>query len=137
MLSRRRKREVIAHVALLVRDYDEAIAFFTEKLRFELIEDTKMDPEKRWVLVSPPGAAGTSLLLARAATEEQSRLVGSQAAGRVFLFLETDDFWRDYNGMKSRGVTFLEDPREESYGTVVVFKDLYGNKWDLLGQRAP
>jgi catechol 2,3-dioxygenase-like lactoylglutathione lyase family enzyme len=126
---------VIAHVALLVRDYDEAIAFFTEKLSFKLIEDTKMGPEKRWVLVSPPGAAGTSLVLARAATEEQSRLVGSQAAGRVFLFLQTEDFWRDYNGMKSRGVTFLESPREETYGTVVVFQDLCGNKWDLLERR--
>jgi len=126
---------VIAHVAFLVRDYDEAIEFFTEKLRFRLLEDTAMGGDKRWVLVAPPGAAGTSLLLARAATEEQSRLIGNQTAGRVFLFLHTDDFWRDYNAMRARGVTFLEEPREESYGTVVVFQDLYGNKWDLLGRK--
>jgi len=134
---------VIAHVALLVRDYDEAIEFFTEKLKFELLEDTAMGPDKRWVLVAQSGASGSSLLLARAATEEQLRLVGNQTAGRrpllaallVFLFLRTDDFWRDYEGMRARGVTFLEKPREEAYGTVAVFQDLYGNKWDLLGQK--
>jgi len=124
----------IVHVALLVRDYDEAIAFYTEKLGFRLVEDTRMGPDKRWVVVAPPGASGTSLLLARASNEEQSRLVGGQGVGRVFLFLETDDFWRDYDAMRARGVTFLESPREEAYGTVVVFQDLYGNRWDLLGR---
>ena len=134
---------MIAHVALLVRDYDEAIEFFTEKLKFELLEDTAMDSDKRWVLVAQSGASGTSLLLARAATEEQLRLVGNKTAGRrpllaallVFHFLRTDDFWHDYEGMRARGVTFLEKPREEAYGTVAVFQDLYGNKWDLLGQK--
>jgi catechol 2,3-dioxygenase-like lactoylglutathione lyase family enzyme len=138
MLARGRARAVIAHVALLVKDYDEAIEFFTGKLRFRLLEDTVMGPDKRWVLVAPPGKAGdagTSLLLARAATEEQSLCVGDQTGGRVFLFLRTDDFWRDYEDMRSRGVRFLEKPREEAYGTVVVFQDLYGNKWDLLGPK--
>lgn len=127
------RRPMIAHIAFLVREYDEAIAYFTEKMKFELLEDTAMSADKRWVLVSPPADSGASLLLARAATEEQSRLVGNQAAGRVFLFLRTDDFWRDYEGMQAQGVTFLEMPREESYGTGAVFQDLYGNKWDLLG----
>jgi lactoylglutathione lyase len=124
---------MIEHVALLVREYDEAIAFFTEKLRFTVREDTVIDSGKRWVLVCPPGSTGTSLLLARASTEEQSRLVGNQGAGRVFLFLRTDDFRRDYEGMRERGVVFLENPRTEAYGSVAVFQDLYGNKWDLLG----
>jgi catechol 2,3-dioxygenase-like lactoylglutathione lyase family enzyme len=127
---------VIAHVALLVKDYDEAIEFFTGKLKFRLLEDTVMGPGKRWVLVVPPGGAGeqgATLLLARAATDEQSRCVGNQAGGKVFLFLRTDDFWRDYEDMRSHGVRFLEQPREEKYGTVAVFQDLYGNKWDLLG----
>jgi catechol 2,3-dioxygenase-like lactoylglutathione lyase family enzyme len=127
---------MIAHVALLVKDYDEAIEFFTGALKFRLIEDTAMGPGKRWVLVAPPGGAGeqgTTLLLARAATDEQSRCVGNQAGGKVFLFLRTDDFWRDYEDMRSHGVRFLEQPREEKYGTVAVFQDLYGNKWDLLG----
>jgi catechol 2,3-dioxygenase-like lactoylglutathione lyase family enzyme len=128
-------RPMIAHIAFLVKEYEEAIAYFTEKLGFTLLEDTSMGPHKRWVLVAPPGAAGASLLLARAATEEQARLVGNQSAGRVFLFLRTDDFRRDYEGMRARGVTFLEEPREEDYGTVAVFKDLYGNKWDLLGPK--
>jgi catechol 2,3-dioxygenase-like lactoylglutathione lyase family enzyme len=124
---------MIAHVAFLVREYDEAIEFFTDKLGFTLVEDTAMGPNKRWVLVAPPGAPGATLLLARAATEEQARLVGNQGGGRVFLFLRTDDFRRDYDGMRARGVTFLETPRQEAYGSVVVFQDLYGNKWDLLG----
>jgi catechol 2,3-dioxygenase-like lactoylglutathione lyase family enzyme len=124
---------MITHVALLVRDYDEAISFFTEKLLFAVVEDTVIDSLKRWVLVAPPGAPGASLLLARAATEEQARLVGHQGGGRVFLFLRTDDFTRDYEGMRRRGVVFLEKPRVGAYGSVAVFQDLYGNKWDLLG----
>jgi catechol 2,3-dioxygenase-like lactoylglutathione lyase family enzyme len=126
---------MIAHVAFLVRDYDEAITWFMDKLGFMLIEDTVTGAGKRWVLVAPPGASGTSLLLARAATEEQVRLVGNQSAGRVFLFLRTDDFRREYARMRARGVAFLERPREEAYGTVAVFQDLYGNKWDLLGPK--
>jgi len=126
----------IAHVALLVRDYDEAIAYFAEKLGFILLEDTPQGEGKRWVRVAPPGAQGTSLLLAQAAGPEQVALIGRQGGGRVFLFLETDDFWRDYNAMRSRGVSFLETPRSEPYGTVAVFEDLYGNRWDLI-QRTP
>lgn len=119
-------------VTFLVRDYDEAIEFFTEKLGFKLIEDTALGDGKRWVLVSPQGAAGTNLLLAKAATPEQVARIGDQAGGRVFLFLYTDDFRRDHRAMQSRRVKFLETPREEAYGTVAVFEDLYGNKWDLL-----
>jgi catechol 2,3-dioxygenase-like lactoylglutathione lyase family enzyme len=126
----------IAHVALLVRDYDEAIAYFTERLGFILTEDTPQGEGKRWVRVAPPSAKGTSLLLARAADPEQAALIGGQGGGRVFLFLETDDFWRDYGAMRSRGVSFLETPRGEPYGTVAVFEDLYGNRWDLI-QRTP
>lgn len=126
--------QTIAHVALLVRDYDEAIAFFTQALGFALLEDTPQGEEKRWVLVAPKGG-GTSLLLARAATPEQVALIGNQCAGRVFLFLTTDDFWRDYEAMRSRGVVFKETPREEPYGTVAVFEDLYGNKWDLIQRK--
>jgi catechol 2,3-dioxygenase-like lactoylglutathione lyase family enzyme len=126
----------IAHVALLVRDYDEAIAYFTERLGFILTEDTPQGEGKRWVRVAPPSATGTSLLLARAADPEQAALIGGQGGGRVFLFLETDDFWRDYGAMRSRGVSFLETPRREPYGTVAVFEDLYGNRWDLI-QRTP
>ncbi len=122
----------IGFIALLVRDYDEAIAWFTRQLQFELVEDTDLGSGKRWVLVAPPHSAGSCLLLARAASPEQLRRVGDQTGGRVFLFLHTDDFWRDYRAMQSRGVTFCEEPRRESYGTVAVFKDLYGNKWDLL-----
>ncbi len=125
-------KQKIGSVTLLVRDYDEAIAFYTEKLGFQLDEDTDLGGGKRWVLVSPPGLNGSCLLLARAATGEQERAVGNQAGGRVFLFLHVDNFWRDYRNMKSRGVVFLEAPREETYGAVVVFADLYGNKWDLL-----
>lgn len=125
-------RQTLAYVALLVRDYDEAIAFFTRTLRFRLVEDAPREDGKRWVLVVPPGATETALLLARAATPGQRAQVGNQSGGRVFLFLHTDDFWRDYDEMRSRGVRFTEEPREEAYGTVAVFLDLYGNRWDLL-----
>jgi catechol 2,3-dioxygenase-like lactoylglutathione lyase family enzyme len=125
---------IITQVALVVRDYDEAIRFFTEALGFTLVEDTPQDG-KRWVRVAPPGG-GTELLLARAATAEQQGAVGNQTGGRVFLFLRTDDFGRDYARMKAHGVRFTEEPRHEAYGTVVVFLDLYGNKWDLIGPRA-
>ena len=122
----------IAQVALLVRDYDEAIAWFTERLGFERIEDTPLEGGKRWVVVAPPGARGTALVLARAATPEQESRIGNQTGGRVFLFLRTDDFWRDYRELRSRGVRFVEEPRQEAYGTVAVFEDLHGNKWDLV-----
>jgi catechol 2,3-dioxygenase-like lactoylglutathione lyase family enzyme len=122
----------IAALALVVRDYDEAIEFFTRALRFELVEDTPVADGKRWVVVAPPGPTGASLLLARAATPEQENRIGSQTGGRVFLFLHTSDFWGDYNHMKSNGVRFTEEPRHEPYGLVVVFLDLYGNKWDLV-----
>ena len=125
--------QAIGHVAFLVKEYDEAIAWFTGKLGFTLVEDIPQGPGKRWVVVAPPGASGTSLLLARASSDGQSRSIGCQAGGRVFLFLRTDDFQRDYKRMGELGVTFLESPREEAYGTVVVFQDLYGNRWDLLG----
>jgi catechol 2,3-dioxygenase-like lactoylglutathione lyase family enzyme len=125
-------RQAIAHVALLVGDYDEAIAFFTRTLRFTLVEDTPLGGAKRWVLVAPPGPDRTALLLAKADGPEQSARVGDQTGGRVFLFLHTDDFWRDYEEMRSRGVVFRESPRREAYGTVAVFEDLYGNRWDLL-----
>ena len=127
--------QTLGHVALLVRDYDEAIAFFTQSLGFRLIEDVAQGKGKRWVLVAPQGSHGTDLLLAKAATPEQSACIGKQAGGRVFLFLLTDNFWRDYRAMKDRGVNFLEVPREEPYGTVAVFEDLYGNKWDLLERK--
>jgi catechol 2,3-dioxygenase-like lactoylglutathione lyase family enzyme len=122
-------------VSLLVRDYDEAIAFFTGALRFRLAEDEPRPGGKRWVVVTPPGGSGASLLLARAANEEQERSIGRQAGGRVFLFLETADFWADYRAMQARGVEFTETPREEDYGTVVVFRDVCGNRWDLLQRR--
>ena len=122
----------IAHVTLVVREYDEAIEFFTVAMGFELLEDTRLDAQKRWVLVGPKGSTGTTLLLAEAATQEQRASIGNQTGGRVLLFLHTDDFWRDYRAMRARGVKFTEEPREESYGTVAVFEDLYGNKWDLL-----
>jgi catechol 2,3-dioxygenase-like lactoylglutathione lyase family enzyme len=125
----------IASLALVVRDYDEAIAFFTQALRFELIEDTHQSEHKRWVVVAPKESNGASLVLAKAATPEQEARIGDQTGGRVFLFLHTNDFWDDYNHMKSLGVRFLEEPRQEPYGTVVVFKDLYGNKWDLVQRR--
>jgi len=122
---------------VVVREYDEALAFYSGVLGFDLIEDTPLGEEKRWVLVAPPGsAAGTRLLLARAATPEQAERIGNQTGGRVFLFLHTDDFWRDYRALQSRGVHFLEEPRREAYGTVAVFEDLYGNRWDLLELKA-
>ncbi|HEV3205380.1 MAG TPA: VOC family protein [Terriglobales bacterium] len=124
--------QTLGHVALVVRDYDEALAFFTQALDFRVIEDTVVGEGKRWVLVGPPGSHGTSLLLAQASTPEETSRIGDQTGGRVFLFLHTDDFWRDYDRMNSRGVKFRENPREEAYGTVAVFEDLYGNKWDLL-----
>lgn len=122
----------IANIALLVRDYDEAINFYCEKLGFELLEDTDMGAGKRWVQVAPKQHNGTTLLLAKASNDEQQQVIGNQAGGRVWLFLQTDDFWRDYHAMRDAGVEFTEQPREESYATVVVFVDLYGNKWDLL-----
>ena len=126
-------KQRIAHVALVVRDYDEAIAFYTQKLGFVLVEDTYQPAQdKRWVIVAPPGEQGTSLLLARATTPEQARFVGDQAGGRVFLFLETDDFWRDFHAMNARGIVFVRPPSEQPYGTVAVFEDLYGNRWDLV-----
>ena len=126
----------LAHVALLVRDYDEAIAYFTGALGFEVREDSDLGSGKRWVVVAPRDSRGTSLLLARAVTAEQETRIGNQTGGRVFLFLRTDDFWRDYRAMKAKGVRFLEEPREEEYATVVIFQDLYGNKWDLLQMKA-
>ena len=122
----------LAHVTLLVRDYDEAIAFYTNVLGFSLTSDLDMGDGKRWVVVAPPGPAGCSLLLAEAKTDEEKLAVGRQGAGRVWLFLHTDDFWRDYPVLQSRGLRFLETPRSEVYGHVAVFEDLYGNKWDLL-----
>jgi len=126
-------KQSIAHVALVVRDYDEAIAFYTRTLNFVLVTDEDQPAQnKRWVVVAPPGSNGTSLLLARASTPEQASFVGNQAGGRVFLFLATDDFWRDYQQMLDRGVRFIRPPSEEPYGTVAVFEDLYGNRWDLV-----
>ena len=125
--------QAILHVALVVRDYDEAIAFFCEKLHFTLVEDTyQPEQDKRWVLVAPPGSSGTTLLLARAATPEQEDFIGRQTGGRVFLFLQTDDFWRDFDAMRASGINFIREPKEASYGTVAVFEDLYGNLWDLI-----
>ena len=123
----------ISAVALVVNDYDEAIHFFTTCLWFTVTEDTPLTPGKRWVMVRPSGG-GTSLLLAKASTPDQSARVGDQTGGRVFLFLQTDDFGRDYHDMRSRGVRFAEEPRDEGYGTVAVFLDLYGNRWDLVGR---
>ncbi len=123
----------IVHIALVVEDYDKAIEFYTKKLHFSLIEDTyQPEQDKRWVVVSPPGSNGTTILLAKASKDEQIPFIGNQAGGRIFLFLGTDDFWRDYNEMKDKGIEFIRDPKEQSYGTVAVFKDLYGNLWDLV-----
>lgn len=126
-------KQSIIHIALVVRDYDEAIAFYTEKLHFTLVEDTyQPEQDKRWVVVSPPNSTGTTLLLAKASKPEQEPFIGNQAGGRVFLFLNTDDFWRDYNEMVAKGIKFVRPPKAESYGLVAVFEDLYGNLWDLL-----
>ncbi|MDB4292686.1 VOC family protein [Maribacter sp.] len=125
-------KQKIAHIALVVRDYDEAIDFYTNKLNFGLLEDTDLGEGKRWVIVTPPGASECSLLLAKAASEKQLASVGNQTGGRVFLFLFTDDFWRDYHQMLERNIDFIRPPKKEKYGTVAVFKDLYGNQWDLL-----
>jgi catechol 2,3-dioxygenase-like lactoylglutathione lyase family enzyme len=122
----------IALVTLAVRDYDEAISFFTDALRFTVVEDTPLGEGKRWVVVAPPGSQGASLLLAKAVTPEQLAHVGNQTGGRVSFFLHTDDFRTDFRSMQSHGVRFAEEPRDESYGRVVVFFDLYGNKWDLV-----
>ncbi|UPM52907.1 VOC family protein [Gottfriedia acidiceleris] len=123
----------IVHIALVVKDYDEAIEFYTKKLHFNLIEDTyQPEQDKRWVVVSPPGSSGTTILLAKASKQEQEPFIGNQAGGRVFLFLGTDDFWRDYDEMISKGIEFVREPKVEDYGTVAVFKDLYGNLWDLI-----
>lgn len=129
-------KQTLAHLTYLVRDYDEAIEFFTKALKFELIEDTPLTDSKRWVLVRPRGGE-TSLLLTKADSPEQEAAIGNQTGGRVFLFLHTDDFQRDHSRMKAHGVEFLEEPRHEVYGIVAVFKDLYGNQWDLLEPVVP
>ncbi|MEJ0101023.1 MAG: VOC family protein [Bacteroidota bacterium] len=126
-------KQYLAQMTLVVDDYDEAIKFYTEKLHFTLLEDTALTETKRWVRIAPSGSDGCGLLLAKAATEEQKSRVGNQTGGRVFLFLHTDDFWRDYENMKAAGVEFVREPATESYGTVTVFKDLYGNLWDFIG----
>jgi catechol 2,3-dioxygenase-like lactoylglutathione lyase family enzyme len=126
-------KQSILHIALVVRDYDEAIEFYTKKLHFKLVEDTyQPEQDKRWVVVSPPGSIGTTLLLAKASKPEQESFIGNQSGGRVFLFLNTDDFWRDYNDMISKEIKFVREPKAETYGTVAVFEDLYGNLWDLV-----
>jgi len=126
-------KQSLIHVALVVREYDEAIDFFCKKLHFELVEDTyQPEQDKRWVVVAPPRSEGTTVLLARASTPGQEARIGSQTGGRVFLFLSTDDFWRDYNDMLSVGIKFVREPKSEQYGTVAVFEDLYGNRWDLI-----
>ena len=125
-------QQQIGSVTIVVENYDDAIEFYTQKLQFTLVEDTDLGGGKRWVLVSPSNSNGTKLLLAQAISDEQKKVIGNQTGGRVFLFLHTNDFWRDYEILKSNGVVFNEKPRVEEYGTVVVFQDLYGNKWDLL-----
>lgn len=126
-------KQALVHIALIVRDYDEAIDFYVNKLKFELVEDSyQAEQDKRWVVVAPPGSKGASILLARASKPEQFDFIGNQAGGRVFLFLNTDDFWRDYQRMVADGIHFIREPQEQDYGTVAVFEDLYGNLWDLL-----
>ncbi len=126
-------KQSIAHIALIVEDYDKAIDFYTNKLHFTLIEDTyQPEQDKRWVVVAPPNSTGTTLLLAKASKPEQEAFIGNQSGGRVFLFLSTDDFRRDYNDMVERGINFVREPKKADYGTVAVFEDLYGNLWDLI-----
>ena len=122
----------IAHIALVVNDYDEAIRFYTEKLNFKIIEDTRLSETKRWVMIAPPGSKGCNLLLAKAANDRQQASVGNQTGGRVFLFLFTNDFWKGYKRMTEQGIHFVRLPHEEEYGTVAVFEDLYGNLWDFI-----
>lgn len=128
-------KQHLAHIALVVDDYDKAIQFYTQKLNFTLVEDTVLSESKRWVRVRPPGSNGCCLLLARAATAEQKSRIGNQTGGRVFLFLHTDDFWRDYNQLLAGQIKIIRSPSEEEYGTVAVFEDLYGNLWDLIGPK--
>ena len=125
-------QQYLAGISLVVNDYDEAIEFYTHKLSFTLLEDTRMSDTKRWVVIAPPGSTGCTLLLAKAANDAQKAVVGNQTGGRVFLFLHTDNFDRDYNQMQEAGIEFIESPRQEVYGKVVVFADLYGNRWDLI-----
>lgn len=126
-------KQALVHIALVVRDYDEAIEFYTKKLNFELIEDTyQPEQDKRWVVVAPPGSKESTIILARPSKTGQEEFIGNQAGGRVFLFLNTDDFWRDYNEMIDKGINFIREPKEADYGTVAVFEDLYGNLWDLI-----
>lgn len=130
-------KQSIVHIALVVSDYDEAIEFYTKKLNFDLIEDTyQPEQDKRWVVVAPPNSIGTTILLAKASKPIQEDFIGNQTGGRVFLFLNTDDFWRDYNDMLTKGIEFVREPKDEDYGMVAVFKDLYGNLWDLLELKA-
>lgn len=126
-------QQQIAQIAVVVNEYDEAIAFYTQKLHFTLVEDTPLTPEKRWVIIAPPGSTGCRLLLAKAANEEQRSRIGNQTGGRVFLFLHTDDFNRDYQNLLAQNIRILQPERKEPYGKVAVFEDLYGNKWDLIG----
>lgn len=126
-------KQSIVHIALVVRDYDESLDFYINKLNFTLIEDTyQPEQDKRWVVIAPPGSSGTTLLLARASKPEQIPFIGNQTGGRVFLFLNTDDFWRDFNRLKENGIKIVREPKEADYGMVAVFEDLYGNLWDLL-----
>ena len=127
-------KQFIAHIALVVEDYDDAIAFYTQKLGFRLVEDTVLSVTKRWVMVAPPGDGECTLLLAKAASQEQKKVIGNQTGGRVFLFLHTDDFYRDYQNYLEKGIRFIRPPAKEIYGTVAVFEDLYGNLWDLIGR---
>lgn len=126
-------KQEIAHIALVVADYDEAIRFFVDKLNFTLYEDEKLSDTKRWVIVKPPGSSGCSVLLAKASDQDQQFHIGNQTGGRVFLFLHTDNFWRDYDHYIAMGIQFVRQPEDQKYGTVAVFKDLYGNLWDLIG----
>ena len=131
-------QQAIIHMALVVRDYDEAIDFYCNKLHFTLVEDTyQPEQDKRWVIVSPPGSTGATLLLARASTPQQEEFIGNQTGGRVFLFLSTDDFWRDYDEMLAAGIHFVREPKHAEYGIVAVFEDLYGNLWDLIQRNDP